>query len=206
MDLTDRQRRLLFVALVVVLAAVGVFLTLGGGTREHAGATRTESPRTTAPVAPPPATAPTPAGPSPSYDIYSFLPFSRKDFNAAADAARRFTAAYGTYRFDEDPRTYVGRLRGMVTTELAGQLERDASAPGVLDQRRQDQEVSTSDARLDSIRDMGKDRLIFLVTGTQHIRRGGDASDTSQQYAVTMTRSGGGWAVFAFQPADIGDN
>jgi hypothetical protein len=208
MDLTDRQRRLLFVALVVVLAAVGVFLTLGGGSRDDAGAARTERPSstpTTVPVAPPESLPPT-TGPSPSYDIYSFLPFSRKDFNVAADVARRFTAAYGTYRFDEDPKTYAGRLRGMVTADLAGQLERDASAPGLLDQRRQDQEVSTSDARLDTIRDMGKDRLIFLVTGTQHIMRGGSASVTSQQYAVTMTRSGGGWVVFAFQPADIGDN
>lgn len=208
MDLTDRQRRLLFVGLVVVLAAAGLFLTFGGGSRDHAGAARGRSsspPPTPVPVAPP-VSSPPGAGPSPSYDIYSFLPFSRKDFNAAADVARRFTAAYGTYRFNEDPKTYVGRLSGMVTTDLAGQLGRDAAAPGLLDQRRQDQETSTCDARLDSIRDMGKDRLIFLVTGTQHITRGGRASDTTQQYAVTVTRSGGGWVVFAFQPADIGDN
>jgi hypothetical protein len=205
MELTDRQRRLLFVALVAALAAVGVFLTFDGGSRDDAGATRPSPTPTSVPVTPPASIPPT-TGPSPSYDIYAFLPFSRKDFNVAADVARRFTAAYGTYRFDEDPQAYVGRLRGMVTADLAGQLERDASVPGLLDQRRQDQEVSTSDARLDSIRDMGKDRLIFLVTGTQHITRGGSASDTSQQYAVTMTRSGGGWVVFAFQPADIGDN
>jgi hypothetical protein len=205
MDLTDRQRRLLFAALVVVLAAVGVFLTFGSGSRDHAGAARPEPSPTPTPVAPPVSPPPT-SGPAPSYDIYSFLPFSRKDFNTAADVAQRFTAAYGTYRFDEDPRTYVGRMSPMVTADLAAQLTRDASAPGLLDQRRQDQEVSTSDARVDSIRDMGKDRLIFLVTGTQHLTRGGSTSDTSQQYAVTMTRSGGGWAVFAFQPADIGDN
>lgn len=207
MDLTDRQRRLLFGALVVVLAALGLFLTFGGGSRDHAGAARPERSTSPTPVpVAPPVSAPPTNGPPPSYDIYSFLPFSQKDFNVAADVARRFTAAYGTYRFDEDPRMYAARMGSMVTADLAAQLTRDASAPGVLQQRRQDQEVSTSDARVDSIRDMGKDQLIFLVTGTQRITRGGSTSDTSQQYAVTVTRSGGGWVVFAFQPADIGDN
>ncbi len=75
----------------------------------------------------------------------------------------------------------------------------------MLAQRKQDQEVSTSDATLDSLRDMAKDQLIFLATGKQHITKGGKTSETSQQYAVTMTRSGGGWVVFAFAPADVGD-
>ena len=52
---------------------------------------------------------------------------------------------------------------------------------------------------------MEKDQFIFLVTGTQHINKGGSSGDTSQQYAVTVTRSGGGWVVFAFQPANVGD-
>ena len=113
--------------------------------------------------------------------------------------------AYGTYRFDEDPKAYVDRLRGMVTPDLAAQLEQDAAAPGVLAQRKQDQEVSTSDATLDSLRDMAKDQLIFLVTQKQHVTKGGKSSDSSEQYAVTMTRSGGGWVVFAFAQADVGD-
>ena len=156
----------------------------------------------------PTSSAPALSGPTPSpgsYDIYSMLPFSQKDFTTAADVARRFTMAYGTYRFDEDPKAYIDRLRGMVTPDLATQLEQGAAAPGVLAQRKQDQEVSTSDATLDSLRDMAKDQLIFLATGKQQITKGGKTSETSQQYAVTMTRSGGGWVVFAFAPADVGD-
>jgi hypothetical protein len=207
MDLTDRQRKLLFAGLVVLLAAAGVFLTLRGGGDEHARASHS---KTSAPPPPPPVitSAPPVAGPSPSagsYDIYSLLPFTQKDFSAAADVARRFTAAYGTYRFDEDPKVYAGRLQSLSTPELGTQLLRGAATPGLLEQRRKDQEVSTSDARLDSIRDMGKDQLIFLVTGRLHITKGGDTSDTSQQYAVTVTRSGGSWVVYAFQPADVGD-
>lgn len=208
MDLTDRQRKLLFAALVVLLAGAGVFLTVGGGGRDHSGAAKTTTaPATSAPaatpVAPPPVTGPPP---SPgSYDIYSLLPFSQKDFNTAADVARRFTAAYGTYRYDEDPRTYVGRLQPMVTADLATRLQRDSAVPGLLEQRKQDQEVSTSDARLDALRDIQKDQIIFLVTGTQHVTKGGKKSDTTEQYAVTTTRSGGGWVVYDFQPADVGD-
>jgi hypothetical protein len=206
MDLTDRQRKLLFAGLVVVLAAAGVFLTIGSGSHRHARSVRASTP-TTAPPTPassaPPLGGP-PASPG-SYDIYSMLPFSQKDFTTAADVARRFTMAYGTYRFDEDPKAYVDRMRGMVTPDLATQLDQGAAAPGVLAQRKQDQEVSTSDATLDSLRDMAKDQLIFLATGKQQITKGGKTSETSQQYAVTMTRSGGGWVVFAFAPADVGD-
>jgi hypothetical protein len=207
MDLTDRQRKLLFAGLVVLLAAAGVFLTLRGGGDEHVRATpsNTPAPPSSAPVF---TSAPPVAGPAPSatsYDIYSLLPFTQKDFSAAADVARRFTAAYGTYRFDEDPKVYAGRLQSLSTPELGTQLLRGAATPGLLEQRRKDQEVSTSDAQLDSIRDMGKDQLIFLVTGRLHITKGGDTSDTSQQYAVTVTRSGGSWVVYAFQPADVGD-
>jgi len=205
MDLTDRQRKLLFAGLVVVLAAAGVFLTIGSGGQRHARSVRAST-TTTAPA--PTSSAPEPSGPTPSpgsYDIYSMLPFSQKDFTTAADVARRFTIAYGTYRFDEDPKAYVDRIRAMVTPDLANQLEQGAAAPGLLEQRKQDQEVSTSDATLDSLRDMAKDQLIFLATGKQHITKGGKTSETSQQYAVTMTRSGGGWVVFAFAPADVGD-
>jgi hypothetical protein len=207
MDLTDRQRKLLFAGLVVLLAAAGVFLTIGGGGgHKHARAGRASTPTPTVPpaaVSAPPVSGPTP---SPgSYDIYSLLPFTQKDFTTAADVARRFTAAYGTYRFDEDPQAYLNRMRGLVTPDLANQLQQGAAAPGVIAQRKQDQEVSTSDATLDSIRDMAKDQLIFLATGKQHITKGGKTSDSSQQYAVTMTRSGGGWVVYAFAPADVGD-
>lgn len=204
MDLTDRQRKLLFAALVVLLAAAGIFLTVSGGGRRHAGAAHATAPPSAArPSAPPPVTgSPPPPG---SYDIFSMLPFTRQDFTTAADVARRFTVAYGTYRYDEDPKAYIARLRPLVTADLAAQLQRDSAAPGLLQARQQDKETSTSDARLDSIRDFQKDQIIFLVTGTQHIGKGGSSSDATEQYAVTVTRSGGGWVVYAFQPADVGD-
>lgn len=208
MELNDRQRKLLFAGLVVLLAAAGVFLTIGGGGHGSSSAKHTGSPTPTpsapqaAPVTGPPVGTPTPG----AYDIYSMLPFTKKDFTTAADVARRFTIAYGTYRYDDAQNAYVDRVRGMVTPDLATQLQQGAAAPGVIAQRQQDQEVSTSTATLDSLRDMAKDQLIFLVTGKQHIvDKGGKSSDSSQQYAVTVTRSGGGWVVYAFAPSDQGD-
>ena len=206
MDLTDRQRKLLFAALVVLLAAAGVFLTVGSGSGKHKSTAQRRADASTSPSAVPSTTAPGATGPPPSpgsYDIYSMLPFSQKEFTTAADVARRFTIAYGTYRYDEDPKTYLGRLQGLVTAELTPQLQ---PTPAMLQQRQQDQEVSTSDAQLDSLRFFSKDQLIFVVTGKQHITKGGSTSETSEQYAVTMTRSGGGWVVYAFRPADEGDN
>ena len=116
-------------------------------------------------------------GPAPSpgsYDIYSLLPFTQKDFTTAADVANRFTAAYGTYRFDEDPKAYSGRLQGMVTADLGSQLQRRLGRTGpARAAHARTVRSPPSEARLDSIRDIGKDQLIFLVTGTQHITKGG---------------------------------
>jgi hypothetical protein len=208
MELNDRQRKLIFAGLVVLLAAAGVFLTIGDGGHRHSAAKHATSPTPSAPQAAPVAGPPV-SGPTPSpgtYDIYSMLPFTQKDFSTAADVARRFTIAYGTYRYDEAQGAYVDRMRGMVTPDLAAQLQQGAAAPGVIAQRQQDQEVSTATATLDSLRDIAKDQLIFLATGKQHITtKGGKSSDSSQQYAVTVTRSGGGWVVYAFAPSDQGD-
>lgn len=208
MDLTDRQRKLLFAGLAIVLVAVGVYLTVANSRSHKKTPASAQSTVSSAPPSAPASTAAQPSAPAASpgaFDIYPLLPFTRKDFADAADLARRFTAAYGTYRYDEDPKAYATRLQPMVSGDLFAQLQRDASAPGVLDQRKKDQEVSTSDAHLDSIRDIEKDQLILLITGTQHVTKGGAKSDASQQYAVTMTKSGGTWSVYAFQPADVGD-
>ncbi|GAA0356679.1 hypothetical protein NE235_12910 [Actinoallomurus spadix] len=209
MDLTDRQRKILFAVLVALLAAAGVILTIGSGSGRHKGSAH----KSGSVAAPSPSTptfsAPGLAGPPPSggtYDIYSLMPFTQKDFSAAADVARRFVIAYGTYRYDEQPNAYLGRMQGLVTTDLLAQLQRDSSVPGLLDQRKQDREVSTSDAHLDSLRDMEKDQFIFLVTQTRHVSKGESApNDSKEQYAVTVTRSGGGWVVYAFDQANVGD-
>jgi hypothetical protein len=205
MDLTDRQRKFAFVGLVIALAGVGVYLTLpdrGDGTEQVE-----QRPATSAPAVPPPTTTPPGIASSVApddFDIYRLLPFSQRDFAAAADLAQRFTAAYGTYRYDEDPRTYVQRLRGLVTAQLGAELERSASAPGLLEERRAGQIVAESTASIESIRDIEASSMIFVVTGRQQLTNAGQKSEESKRYAVTVERDGGSWRIYAFEPADEG--
>ena len=207
MNLNDRQRKLLFGGLVVVLAAVGIYLTVAapGSAPDAADARPSGAPATATPTgsaSPPPGIEAT-VNPE-DFDIYNLLPFTRQEFATAADLARRFVAAYGTYRFDETPQTYAGRLAGLVTGELREQIERDAATPGILEERRQEQIVAESTATLDQVRNIENNSVVFVVTGRQQITKGGTESSGSKRYAVTVARDGGSLKVYAFQPADVG--
>ncbi|TDC45754.1 hypothetical protein E1281_29555 [Actinomadura sp. KC345] len=204
MNLNDRQRKLLFGGLVVVLAAIGVYLTIAapGGEPDRPDARPEGAPATSAPASPPPGIEGT-IDPG-EFDIYRLLPFNREEFANAGDLARRFVAAYGTYRFDEPPQTYTGRLSGLVTEELMGQLERDAATPGILEERRREQVVAESTATLDQVRNIEANSIVFVVSGRQKVTEGGGESSESKRYAVTVAREGGSLRVYAFQPADVG--
>jgi hypothetical protein len=204
MELTDRQRKLAFAGIVVALAAVGIYLTLPA----------TESGGPSSPTATPSAAAPAPPATNPpgisstispnNFDIYRLLPFSQKDFAAAADLAQRFTAAYGTYRFDEAPTAYGQRLRPLVTDQLLTDLERSVAAPGIVDERKREQVVAVGSATINSIRNIEANSVIFLVTGTQQLTKANGQSEDSKRYAVTATRDGGTWRIYSFEPADAG--
>ena len=206
MDLTDRQRKLAFAGIVVALTAVGIYLTLPAAIESGAPATsRTATPSAAAPA--PPATKPPGISSTISpdnFDVYRLLPFSQKDFAAAADLAQRFAAAYGTYRYDEDPAAYGQRLRPLVTDQLLTDLERSAAAPGIVDERRREQVVAVGSATIDSIRDIESNSVIFLVTARQQLTKAEGQSEDVKRYAVTASRDGGTWRVYAFEPADAG--
>ncbi|TDD68388.1 hypothetical protein [Actinomadura rubrisoli] len=208
MNLNDRQRKLLFAGLVVLLALVGVYLTVAAPDGDSGDADDRPSAAATVPAGPTGPASPPPGIQSPvkpgDFDLYRLLPFSQQEFATAADLAQRFVAAYGTYRFDEDPKVYVGRLTGMVTDGLRGEIERGATSPGIQDDRRQKQIVAQGTATLDRVRDIEDNSIIFLVTGKQQVTKGGAAGDDSKQYAVTVARDGGSLKVYAFQPADTG--
>jgi hypothetical protein len=211
MDLSDRQRRLAFVGVVIALAAVGVYLTLPGrGAPAGApSANVSAAPSPTAGTAGPggPAVTPSAVPSSPessTFDIYSLLPFGEKDFAAAADVARRFTIAYGTYRYDEEPKVYLDRLQPLMTPDLRTEIERGVASPGLIEQRRQEQFVATGEATIDAIRDIEKSSVTFQVTAKQQITKTGRSSESSERYSITVGKDGGGWRVFAFQPADAG--
>ncbi|TDC82526.1 hypothetical protein [Actinomadura sp. 7K507] len=204
MNLNDRQRKLLFGGLVVVLAAVGIYLTIAAPESGPDGpdARPTGAPATTGPASPPPGIEGT-VDPG-EFDIYGLLPFDREEFANAGNLAQRFVAAYGTYRFDETPQAYTGRLSGLVTEELGAQLERDAATPGILEERRREQVVAESTATLDEVRNIEANSIVFVVSGRQKVTESGGESSDSKRYAVTVAREGGSLRVYAFQPADVG--
>ncbi|MFA1541274.1 hypothetical protein [Actinomadura monticuli] len=206
MNLNDRRRKLLFAGLVVVLAAVGIYLTVAA---PDDGDDRTEARPSASPTAGPAGPESPPPGIQQAvnpgdFDIYRLLPFSRQEFATAADLAQRFVAAYETYRYDEPPETYMGRLSGLATDDLGQQLGRDAATPGLLEERRREQVVAQGSASLDQVRTIENNSVIFLVTGRQQLTKSGKESSESEQYAVTVARDGGSLKVYAFQPADAG--
>jgi hypothetical protein len=208
MDLSDIQRKLLFAGLVVVLAAAGIFLTIskhGNGGHTSHRSTPAAIASTQPPVVPTPTAVASPATPG-QFDIYHLLPFTQQDFAAANNLAQQFMAAYGTYRYDQDPKTYAAGLANMTTAQLGAQLAQGASAPGLIQQRQKSQEVSVGTAIVMSIRDIQKDSIVFVVSEGQHITSTGKAANTSAEYAVTVQKAGGGWVVYAFEPASQGNS
>src|SRR5262249_6706085 len=135
MELTPGQRKAAFALIVLALAGLGIFLLTPGSPSAHSGARPAGTP--TAPASPPP-TSPAPsasapaAGPSPgAVDIYRWLPFSQSGLAAAAARVQAFAADYATYAYTEPAASYVGRMKGLITTQLAATLERSYATPGV---------------------------------------------------------------------------
>lgn len=197
------RRGVVFAAIVVVLAAVGLYLTMWPDSSDPAaGPERTAAPRTTtSPVIP--ATPLATASDAP-FDVYSYLPMSKEQLAAAADLAERFTAEYATFRHDEDPAAYVERIRRYTTADLGNVLARTLTSPGTVEQHRADQVVSTGSAKVREIRQIEKSSIIFVVTGTQQITAKSGSRQLTEDYAVTVSQLGTDWRVFDLQPASEG--
>ena len=211
MDLSPRQRRVVFAAIVVVLAALGYFLVVPAVTHHQTAATSTppaSSPASTAPAvtAPAASTGPT-AGSSPagSVDIYSWLPFTQQDLTAAADVAMRFAVAYNTFTYTESGAAYVQAMGSLITGQLAVTLQSAYQTPGVAELRTSQHQVSTGTAQISSLRAFGQSSMTFTVTAGQRLVTSKGASSGSTQYAVTVTGSGVSWQVSDIELATAGN-
>ncbi|REE96047.1 hypothetical protein [Thermomonospora umbrina] len=205
MELSDRRRKLLFAGLAVVLAAIGLYLTVAdpADTADPAGSPADRS--TAAAPGPPVPSVSAPGIESTitpeNFDIYRLLPFPRRDFAAAAALAQRFVATYGTYRYDEDPQVYVDRLTPMVTPELGQEIARAESSPGLIEERRAGQTVAQGSATLDRVRDIAENSIIFLVTGHREVTESGRTTQEKKQFAVTIARDGAALRVYSIELA-----
>ena len=209
MELSQGQRRLAFVVTVLVLAGLGAFL-LRPGTRTHGQAHAAATPSAKAAASTPsgvvaaasPSPLPAPTG---SVDIYRWLPFSQSDLDNAAGVTEQFGADYGTFSYTESASAYVGRMRGLVTSELSATLARGYATPGVAQQRSQQKQVSAGSAVINSLRAFGPSSLTFVVTIKQAMSAKQGNSQITGQYAVTLGTSGTNWQVNDIELASAGN-
>jgi hypothetical protein len=209
-DLSPGQQKAVFALVVVVLAALGYWLIVPKVSHSHAQAQPSPNPSATQSVPSPPASAPPTATTSPAsasgVDIYSWLPFTQQDLAAAAAVTERFLVDYNTYSYTESAASYVGRMNGLITTQLASTLRGLYSQPGVAKVRTDQRQVSTGTAAINSIRAFGASSLTFVATGTQHLTTSKGASSGSAQYAITVTGSGSSWQVDNIELSSVGQS
>ena len=211
MDLTSRQRLLAFALTVLVLAGLGAYLFVTGTAHHHTASpppSHSAAPATTAPApATPPTSAPpstVPAASSP-VNIYNWLPFTQQQLARAAAVVTEFSAYYGTYSYSESATSYASRLQGLATAQLAQSIGSGYAAPGLATQRKQQKQVSSGRAQINSLRAFGSTSITFVVTVTQKITSTSGPSHQVNQYAVTVTESGGTWQASSLQLASVGN-
>jgi len=209
MDLTSRQRLLAFALTVLALAGLGAFLFVTGTDKHHTAsppAQHSTAPVTSQPAAPPSSTPPAGAAATSSpVNIYNWLPFTKQQLAKAASVVTEFSAYYGTYSYSESATSYVSRMQGLATPQLAQSIGSGFAAPGLESQRKQQKQVSSGSAQIDSIRAFGANSITFVVTITQKITSTSGTSHQVNQYAVTATESGGSWQASSIQLASVGN-
>ena len=210
MDLSPGQQKAVFALVVVVLAALGYWLILPKVSHSHAQAQPSPNPSATQSVPSPPASAPPTATTSPAsasgVDIYSWLPFTQQGLAAAAAVTEKFLVDYNTYSYTESAAAFVGRMNGLITTQLASTLRGLYSQPGVAKVRTDQRQVSAGTGAINSIRAFGASSLTFVATGTQHLTTSKGTSNGSAQYAITVTGSGSSWQVDNIELSSVGQS
>ena len=204
MDLSPGQQKALFAAVVVVLAGLGVYL-ITPHCGKHPAAAASPSPQPTSVAGAPSAAPPSAPAASSSVNIYQWLPFTQPDLARAAAVTTQFAADYDTYTYKDSAPSYAARMNGLITTQLAQKLENSFGTLGVAQARTQQKQISTGTAAIDSLRTFGASSITFVVTATQKLTGTQGSSQTSTQYAVTVTDTGGSWLAYDIELASAGN-
>ncbi|GAA1736525.1 hypothetical protein AB0K40_26655 [Nonomuraea bangladeshensis] len=196
------RRGAAFAVIVVIIAAVGIYLMWADWGDPPERQPEAAPPTRVAIVTPTPLATASNA----PFDVYDYLPMKKEQLAAAADLAERFTAVYGTFRYDEDAAAYAARLKAYTTPELGALLTRTVTSAGAVEQNRADELVSQATAKLKEIRQVGKGSIIFVVTGNRQVTAKSGDKLLTEEYAVTVSESGSDWRVFDIMPADEGQD
>lgn len=227
MNLSSGQQRALFVAIVVILAGLGIYLIGPGSHHAAAGpsapASASSDATDTPPVAVPtgitsPAATSDPAIVSPTSspsgtttvgkgqaNIYDWLPFSQADLTSAAKTALAFGTDYGTWSYTESYKAYVAKMRGLIAPNFATSLEATYETPGLKSQRTSQKQVSAGSAGITQLAAYGPGSITFDVSIAEKLTsNAGDRTDTTS-YAVTVVSSASGWVVNDIEYASAGN-
>jgi hypothetical protein len=217
MDLNPAQRKLVFAAVVLVLAGLGAFLIIQGPLGKHGNTGHGRAVGLTQPLSTP-SSAPGLGSPEPTtgglgstlppgtgVNIYQWLPFTQAGLRAAADVARRFAAAYASYSYTQSAASYERQMNGLVTPQLASVIARGFATPGVAQIRTRQKQIATGAGQITAIRAFGASNITFLVTITQKVTGTQGTKQTATSYAVTVTGAATSWQVDDVQLASAGN-
>jgi hypothetical protein len=217
MDLNPAQRKLVFAAVVLVLAGLGAFLIIQGPLGKHGNADHGRAVGLTQPLSTP-SSAPGLGSPEPTTgglsstpppgmgaNIYQWLPFTQAGLRAAADVVRRFATAYASYSYTQTTASYERQMNGLVTPQLASVIARGFATPGVAQIRTRQKQIATGAGQVTAIRTFGASNITFLVTITQKVTGTQGTKQTATSYAVTVTGAATSWQVDDVQLASAGN-
>lgn len=210
MQLTSAQRVAAFAVIVLALVGLGVFLLLPGSPVRHRNQSVPPA-RAGGHTAESAASAPARVAASPAaavggdVNIYQWLPFSKPGLASAATVVRSFAADYATYSYTENAASYVGRMRGLITTQLAVTLARGYATPGVAQVRNGQKQSAVGSGQITALRAFGPSSMTFLITVIQKITGSRGTSNLTSHYAVTVTGAGTRWQVSDIELATSGN-
>ena len=143
--------------------------------------------------------APSPV--KPTAGIAAILPVTEAEISRAAMLAERFCGAYETWRYDEDPQTYLSRLTPFAMPELLGRLAKSMSSQDLMIERRMDREISEASAHVIAVRSLNTNEIMFTVRVEQRIV--GSSKRNHRKYAVWVKRLSdhGDWMIAEIEPA-----
>jgi hypothetical protein len=211
-ELSPRQRRAVFAAVVIALAALGYYLVVPAaahsrGSAQNAASTPPSTPSAAA-TEQTQAAAPTvqASAAADGPNIYAWLPFTQQNLAAAVAVAVRFSVDYNTFTYTESAAGYVGAMGDLVTGQLAGTLRAVYQTPGVAKLRTSQKQVSSGTAAINALRAFGPSSMTFIVTAGQRLVTSHGTSNGSTQYAVTVTGSGSSWQVSDIELESAGNS
>lgn len=213
-DPTTGQRKLAFACVVVALAGAGVYFTLPAfrtsnepspssspASAETAGGRMANGPAAVGPT-----TSTTAAPSQPAADIGALLPLDADELAEATETARRFTAAYATYRYDEEPEAYRRRLEPFVTDPIASEIADGArAAPAGRETLAREKVVVTAVASVEKTRLISAESVVTLVRADQTVTSTKGTTSEDERFAVTVVDRDGRWKVSNIAPAGAGN-